>query len=106
MPLPVPQPTEIEVHAVRALVKGEASKDQQLRAVEWLMTITGIRGVPYVPGSEGERDTLVLIGQHRIGVLIANMLAPETLTQAQASDRERARGVPAPTRRASKRQPK
>lgn len=100
MALPTPITTEADVHAWRALMNGQASADQQLRCVNWIALATGRAGVPYVSGPDGERDTLVLLGQQRIGVMIGNMMAPATLDKARADDNERANPStpPRPTR--------
>lgn len=96
MALPTPITTEADVHAWRALMNGQASADQQLRCVNWIALATGRAGVPYVSGPDGERDTLVLLGQQRIGVMIGNMMAPATLDKARADDNERANPNPTP----------
>ena len=72
------------MHAWRALFLGRADADQQIRVVQWLARATMRDSIPYVPGPEGERDTILLLGQQRIGVMIGNMATPETLAAARA----------------------
>jgi hypothetical protein len=105
MALPKPITTEADVHAWRALLEFRADSDAQRRCVDWLAQATGRAGVPYVPGADGERDTLVLIGQQRIGVLIGNMMLPATLAQARQDDIDRANPRPTenPNRRPTRR---
>lgn len=99
MALPEPLTTEADVHACRALIEGKASPDQQHRVVAWLARATGRAGVPYVSGADGERDTLVLLGQQRIGVMFGNMATAEALKKARAGDQRRASPPPRPSRR-------
>jgi hypothetical protein len=79
------------VHAWRALINGSATAEQQIRCMNWLALACGRSGVPYVAGPDGERDTLVLIGQQRIGVLVGNMATARVLQQAIADDLDRSR---------------
>jgi hypothetical protein len=89
MPLPTPLTTEADVHAFRALMAGTADSGHQALVVAWLGRATGRADIPYVPGPDGERDTLVLIGQQRIGVMIGNMASPEFLASVRAEDEAR-----------------
>ncbi len=82
--LPEPETTEAEVHAFRALFAGTADAAQQRMVCKWIERATGMWGVPYVAGPDGERDTLVLIGGKRVGVMIGNMATLEALEAARA----------------------
>lgn len=90
MVLPKPITTEADVHAWRALLNGRATSEQQVRCANWLAAATGRMGVPYVSGPDGERDTLVLLGGQRIGVMVGNMMLEATLAEAREDDRRRA----------------
>lgn len=84
--LPEPDTTEAEVHAFRALFSGTADGGQQRMVIKWIERATGMWGVPYVAGPDGERDTLVMIGMKRVGVLIGNMATLEALEAARRVD--------------------
>jgi hypothetical protein len=102
MALPEPITTEADVHAWRALIEAKATAEQQRRCVDWLGRACGRAGVAYVSGPDGERDTLVLIGQQRIGVMVGNMMLAETLVAARDADYRRA-NPPQPQQRPSRR---
>lgn len=90
MALPEPKITEEDVHAVRAFLKGEATKAQQLRAARWIgEECCHVFDSPFVAHGV-DRETFVMIGRHQIGVLIAAMNNPLTLEKAKASDRAEA----------------
>lgn len=74
------------MHAWRALFDGKADPHQQGLIVRWLGRATMRGDVAYVPGVDGERDTLLLLGQQRVGVMIGNMATPEALEAARKRD--------------------
>lgn len=90
---------------MQELARGRADSAQQHRIVDFILRNT-IRGTPYVSGPEGERDTLVLIGQHRLGQILANMLDPHAMGKAVEDDRKRAEALnpPPAVRRPPRRQ--
>lgn len=49
-PLERPDYTEADVHAVRALQRGEATPDQQIRALEWMILAFGTHDTSFRPG--------------------------------------------------------
>jgi hypothetical protein len=82
--------TEADVHAVRAVIAGTASPDEQKRAMLWIGDQACRRmDSPYEPGLE-DIDQGVLMGRHMVGVLISNMTTARTLAAAKISDQERA----------------
>lgn len=89
MTLPKPRITEPDVHAVRAVVNGEATREQQIRAMQWI----GEQGCqlsnsPYVPDAS-DRETFIMLGRQQVGIMIGAMNTEFTLKQAQADDRAR-----------------
>lgn len=89
-----PITTESDVHAVRAVIAGTASPDEQKRAMLWIGDQACRRmDSPYEPGVD-LFDQGVLMGRHLVGVLISNMTTGRTLEAARAADRERAGAVP------------
>lgn len=90
MALPKTTFTEADVHAIRALLDGTATGDQQKRAMRFILyDICHIFDSPYV--SEGlDRESFVMMGRHQVGVIITSVKNPEVL--------ERARTPPAPAR--------
>ena len=85
-----PITTEADVHAVRALITGQATPDQQQRAMRWIGDQVCRRlDSPYASGAD-PTDQGVLLGRHLVGVLISDMTLPRTLEAARKADAERA----------------
>lgn len=79
MALPHPVTTEDDVHAIRALIAGTATPDQQRRGMRWIgEQCCRIYDTPYV-SQGGDRDTFVMIGRHQVGTMISAMQTPATL---------------------------
>ena len=96
MTLPKPHITEIDVHAVRACIAGTATPDQQRRAMEWIGAhACQMKRSPAL--AESDRELSILAGMQHVGHIIADMTLPQTLAEAQASDRQRTN--PTPTKR-------
>lgn len=100
MALPDPITTEEDVHAVRALLAGSATKEQQMRATRWIgEQCCHVFDSPYVEHGS-DRDTFVMLGRHQVGVMISAMQTPGALDRARAFDEaERQRGLPPISRR-------
>lgn len=104
MTLPNPDFTEADVHAVRALISGAASADQQRRAMRFILQgICRIYDSPYVAGGI-DRESFVMIGRHQVGILITSTQTEQTLEAARASDLAKTRkpSTPRGTRHAAK----
>lgn len=83
--------TKADAWALRALQRGEASPEQQQRALDYIINhVCGTYDLPYRPGSA--RDTDVALGKQRVGQDIVWLLnaAP---TSPGAGDRIAARHV-------------
>lgn len=65
-----------DVDALRALAAGMASKDQQLRAMQWILLKASDRlGMSYFPGGEeGRRNTDFMEGRRFVGNQIVKMI--------------------------------
>ncbi len=86
--------TEADVHAVRKVIAGEATPEEQRRAMIWIGDQACRRmDSPYEPGID-PLDQGVLMGRHLVGVLISNMTTGRTLDAARAADKERTGAVP------------
>jgi len=61
--------------AIQALQRGNATPDQQRRALEWIvMQASGTYDEPYRPGGpEGERDTSYALGRASVGRQIVKL---------------------------------
>lgn len=74
------------VLAVRALLRGEASADQQRVGMSFIANQLCRRSdSPYIPGST-ELDAGVELGRHLVGVWIGNCNEPEFLEQLKAAE--------------------
>lgn len=72
--LPVPYDLA-HVSSLQALERGEASPDQQRRALAWLINnACATYDLSYRPGLEGERDTSFAEGRRFVGLQIVKML--------------------------------
>lgn len=57
-----------DLSAVIAVQKGEATTDQQIRAMQWIVNnVCGTHDLPYRPGPEGDRDTVFACGKMFVG---------------------------------------
>lgn len=65
-----------EVAAVQALARGNATADQQKRALDWIINkACATYDFPYRPGGqEGDRDTCMAIGRMFVGQQIVKLL--------------------------------
>jgi hypothetical protein len=65
-----------DVDAVRALSNGVANKDQQLRALQWILGAASDRlGMSYFPGGEeGRRNTDFMEGRRFVGNQIVKLI--------------------------------
>lgn len=87
MALPKPTFTEQDVHALRALIAGVATGDQQRRGMRFILEdVCRIFDTPYV--AEGaDRESFVAIGRHQVGVIITSSQNPAVLQAAIEHDR-------------------
>lgn len=72
-----PPPYEpADAAALQALQRGNASADQQKRALKWLIeSLCATYDWPYRPGGpDGERDTCIALGRQFVGQHIVLML--------------------------------
>jgi hypothetical protein len=63
------EPTPVdpaEVYAIQALVRGQATEDQQLALVKWIERATGVSELEFRPG--GERETNFAAGKRFVGL--------------------------------------
>lgn len=61
--------------ALQALLRGDASADQQQRALKYVIeAIAGTYEVSYRPGEEGRRDTDFAEGRRYVGLQIVKLL--------------------------------
>lgn len=91
MALPEPVTTEDDVHAIRALIAGTATPDQQRRGMRWIgEQCCQIFSSPYVARGS-DRDTFVMIGRHQVGVMISHCQTEQALEVARAAAAAKAR---------------
>ncbi len=66
--------TKAEVAALQALRRGEATPDQQLRALECIISkISDRNGMSFRPGLDGDRDTAFAEGRRFVGNQIVRL---------------------------------
>lgn len=64
-----------DVSALQALQRGEASAEQQRRALKWLIgPACGAYDMSYRPGEDGRRDTDFAEGRRFVGLQIVKLL--------------------------------
>lgn len=77
---------ETDVHAFRALARGEATGDQQKRAMDWLgVEACRLMADPHseVKAAGGDHDDVIFaLGRRYVGILIREMHLPSTLAKA------------------------
>lgn len=61
-----------DVAAIQALSRGEATPDQQKRALDWIITSAGTYDLSYRPSSD--RDTAFAEGRRFVGLQIVTKL--------------------------------
>jgi len=99
-----PVTTEQQLHAIRALMRFEATAIQQRIAIEWLLRdVCGNDVTPavYNEGLLSTNDTLLALGRHQVSTALWKTLAPAALDEALAHDAEilrRSTGLTQPTR--------
>jgi hypothetical protein len=76
-----------DVTALQALERGEATPDQQKRALRWIIGgACGTYDLAYRPGGEdGARDTLIALGRQFVGQQIVKLLrlVPHVLRKSE-----------------------
>lgn len=61
-----------DVAAIQALARGDATPDQQKRALDWIITSAGTYDLSYRPNSD--RDTAFAEGKRHVGLQIVTKL--------------------------------
>lgn len=76
----VPPDYEIaDVSAIQALVAGTATKEQQRRALDWVINqAAGTYDLSFRPGDEGRRDTDFAEGRRFVGLQLVKLLKLNT----------------------------
>ncbi len=65
----------VEVAAIQAVAKGNASAEQQMRAMRVIVEkICRRYDMPYCPGAAGERDTNFALGRMSAGTSLTSLL--------------------------------
>lgn len=66
---------EDDAHALKALGKGEASPEQQKKALAFITTsLSDVDGYHYWPGVDGDRNTAFALGRAMVGQMIRSIL--------------------------------
>lgn len=66
---------DAEHEALRALQAGNATADQQRRALVWIVDkLAGVNDLPFRPGADGARDTDFACGKMFVGQQIVRQL--------------------------------
>lgn len=64
-----------DVRAIQELERGEATPEQQKRALKWIIeSVSGTYDVTHWPGDDGERNTSFANGKRYVGLTIVKML--------------------------------
>lgn len=70
-----PAYTPADVHALKALRAGEATPDQQRRAVDWLIhKAAATYDQSFRPGSDGDRATVFAEGRRFVGLQMVKLI--------------------------------
>lgn len=70
-----PKPELPDVVALKALAQGNATSDQQTRALKFIVEkIAGTYEEVYCPGADGDRNTAYALGKRRVGTYIVSLL--------------------------------
>lgn len=73
-----PDPDLPDVVALKALALGTATKEQQIRALKFIVEkIAGTYEESYCPGSDGDRNTAYALGKRRVGTYIVSLLSAD-----------------------------
>lgn len=74
--------------AIQALVRGDATADQQRRAVAWLVNCSGYYDLSFRPGDGGDRETAFAEGKRFVGAQMVKLskLALSKLRDNQQSE--------------------
>ena len=81
---PTPR-SDRDIIAVRAVAKGNASEEQQRRALKFIVeSLCATYDEPYRPGLEGARETDFALGKAHVGREIVKMVDHDKLGQKKA----------------------
>jgi hypothetical protein len=76
-----------DASAFQALKRGDASPDQQKRALEWIIRVGArIGDMPYFDGPDGERATAFACGKQFVGHAILKLLKLDLALLRQRQD--------------------
>jgi len=72
----IPHPWDLpDAKAFQMLAEGQATPEQQTRALKWLIEACGTYDEPFRPGgSEGDRDTAYACGKRSIGLQVVKLV--------------------------------
>lgn len=72
----MPQPyTVADAYSIKALATGQASEEQQRRAIKWIIEVCAMTyDQPYRPGEDGRRDTDFACGRQAVGKEIVKLI--------------------------------
>lgn len=61
--------------ALKALARGEADADQQMRALKWIIErAAGAYELSYRPGADGDRESAMAEGRRFVGLQVVKLL--------------------------------
>ena len=73
-PLAPPDYVKADVHALRAVASGQASEDQQKRAIKYIVEkVCGTYDCAFRPG-DADRETNLALGKQRVGQILVYLL--------------------------------
>lgn len=73
-----------DARAMQQLAAGEATPDQQKRALAWIIGATGVNDLAFRPGgAEGDRDTAFACGKQHVGFGILKLLKADIAEMKQ-----------------------
>ena len=59
--------------AIQALARGDATPDQQRRALAWIVQCSGYYDLSYRPNEDGNRDTAFAEGKRSVGAQVVKL---------------------------------
>lgn len=79
------------IHAWKALARGDASEDQQKRAIDWLVNVcAGTYDMSFRPGFDGDRNTTFAEGRRFVGSQVVKLInMPSEIMESMRKDNGR-----------------
>lgn len=69
-----PEYSDPDIHAIRAVASGEASPEQQRRALDWIIQqAASTYDLGFIPGPDGDRNTSFMLGRQFVGMQIVKL---------------------------------